>query len=372
MAKINWEEIKIPTFKEIYGDFGGYILSKIRSGGDIESAGHTAQLQKNGFANSMKVLKNTRQTKIIVTAFHVPGKLGNIRHYDINLYKFVRKKPSDDLDWQQVKDFSLRENEVQELLAFLHEQNTILGISFNKNKFAKVLLSNENLDDIDLTKLTDIKNKLSPSQIEEIISSKEGVEIINNKLPKIRIDLLEKLVEDLSNLLDKGEKDVQGWIDKDPNNRCLIFGLEFVDYKRETQFGNSQFDVLSDISGTEHVIIELKSPNKEVFNIIEKKLKNGIKNEYILSSDLSEAIPQVIKYFREYERENSETFIKNGTKQKKVPKAIILIGRNKKDDPVWQENYCDLRSRISGIEILTYDHLIEKLENQIKNLKSLN
>ena len=76
------------------------------------------------------------------------------------------------------------------------------------------------------------------------------------------------------------------------------------------------------------------------------------------------------KYFKEYDGGNEETFQKVGTDKKKAHKALIIIGRKKKD-PIWQQYFSDLNNRISGIEILTYDHLTEKMANQIKNLKEL-
>lgn len=172
-----------------------------------------------------------------------------------------------------------------------------------------------------------------------------------------------------SKLLDN-EKAIQKWIDEEPKTRCLIFGLEFIDYKREVQFGSSRFDILTEQSGSEHVIIEMKSPNVDVFEEKTTQLKNGTKREFIISKDLAEAIPQTIKYFREYEGGNEETFQKIGADKKKPHKALIIIGR-RKEDPIWQQHYSDLNNRISGIEILTYDHLIEKMTNQIKNLKEL-
>jgi len=206
--------------------------------------------------------------------------------------------------------------------------------------------------------------------INQLLEKPEIVKNLFTNLPKIRIDILEQLKNELSEKLGLNEKEIQKWIDENSKLRCLIFGLEFIEYKREVQFGNSRFDVLMEQSGSEHVIIEMKSPNADVFEEKETQLKNGVKKEFVISKSLAEAIPQTIKYFREYENSNDETFQKAGANKKKPHKALIIIGR-KKDDPVWQQHFVDLNNRISGIEILTYDHLIEKMENQIINLKNL-
>lgn len=217
-----------------------------------------------------------------------------------------------------------------------------------------------------------ILSEVSDNEAQDIIlSDKKLIKGFFSSLPQIRLSILENLKKQLSSKLTGNEKDIQNWIDENKKIRCMIFGLEFIDYKREISFGNSRFDVLTEQSGLEHIIIEMKSPSAEVFDKIKKTTSNGVKEDYIISSGLAEAIPQVIKYFDEYSRENDETFKKNGVLKKKVSKAIIVIGRNKKDDSIWQENFNRLRHRLSGIEILTYDHLIEKMSNQIENLKIL-
>lgn len=225
-----------------------------------------------------------------------------------------------------------------------------------------------NKDKINLIKK--LYSEVGEEEIKQLLEKPEIIKDIFVNLPKIRVDILEKLKEELSKKLNSGEKEIQQWIDEKSKLRCLIFGLEFIDYKREVQFGNSRFDILTEQSGTEHVIIEMKSPNVDVFEEKITQLKNGVKKDFIISKDLAEAIPQTIKYFREYENGNVETFQKAGADKKRPYKALIIIGR-KKIDPIWQEHFVDLNNRISGIDILTYDHLIEKMDNVIINLKSL-
>lgn len=219
--------------------------------------------------------------------------------------------------------------------------------------------------------LLKVAEDITEEQLTEFLSSGNTLKSVLSKLPRLRIDILEKLKSELCDRLSQNETAIQAWLDQDPKVNCLIFGLEFIDYRRETQFGNSYFDLLTEQTGTEHVIVELKSPNVELFKIKKVQTKNGQKNEYVLSEDLGEAIPQIIKYFEEYRRENDETFKKNGIQRKKIAKGIVVIGRNHSDDLVWQEHYIALRHRLSGIEIITYDHLVEKMERQITNLKNL-
>lgn len=257
-----------------------------------------------------------------------------------------------------VEYYGISEKGVQNGKFYLIESpDDINNLQFadNENKVKLMEKIYSELDDIAIKKLSE-----NPTIIKNIFSN----------LPKIKIEMLEKLREELNNKLTDNEKTIQSWIDEEPKIRCLIFGLEFIDYKREVQFGNSRFDVLTEQSDSEHVIIEMKSPNCDVFKEKRSQLKHGTKTDYFISEDLAEAIPQTIKYFREYENSNHETMRKAGITQKIPHKALIIIGR-KKDDPIWQEHFSDLNNRISGIEILTYDHLMDKMKNQIDNLKKL-
>ena len=160
-------------------------------------------------------------------------------------------------------------------------------------------------------------------------------------------------------------------MNKHRKKRCLIFGIEYVDPKREGFLNSKRFDILAEQNRNHHVIIELKSPDADIFKVEESANANGGKNTtYNLSPDLSRAIPQVLSYKDWYERTTPEELQGIGiVDRKRVSKCIIVIGQNKPDDEVWMSNLSRLRSSLSGMEIWTYTDLIEKLENTIANLE---
>ncbi len=214
--------------------------------------------------------------------------------------------------------------------------------------------------------------------------------VIFSSYPQIQIKILEQYKEFLKEHLNQDETFIQNWIDgkidddgvatnstgderkKTAKSRCLIFGLEFISHKREGEIGSKQFDILTRISQGEnnYVLIELKSPNKDVFATKTRLNQNGGQVvDYSLSDDVSRAIPQISDYRSLLDRGGEAEWQKIGLPTGKISKCLIVIGV-KKNDPVWQEHFLSLKRNLSGtIEILTYTDLIQKIETTIENLK---
>lgn len=198
--------------------------------------------------------------------------------------------------------------------------------------------------------------------------------VIEN-LPKVQLDSLKELKDFVKDNLDKGETFFQKWLDEDNGKyrkkRCLIFGIEYIDPKREGEImGRKRFDILATQNRECHVLIELKSPTAEIFEIEKNENSNsGYTTSFKISKDLSRAIPQILGYKKWYMDLNSEKIQELGIIAKKeISECIIVIGTRKNKDAVWQENFKSLTDNLS-IKILTYDDLIEKMENTIKNLE---
>jgi len=150
----------------------------------------------------------------------------------------------------------------------------------------------------------------------------------------------------------------------------MIFGIEYVDPIREGEImGRKRFDILATQNLENHVLIELKSPTAEIFEIKEKENQNGGKTTtFNLSKDISRAIPQILGYKKWYKSMSLEKVEELGLSEKKrVSDCIIVIGQRKNSE-VWKENFEDLKDNI-GIKIWTYNDLIDRMSNTIKNLK---
>lgn len=195
-----------------------------------------------------------------------------------------------------------------------------------------------------------------------------------NQLPRIQIEILKSHIAFLRGNLDKNETFIQNWIDEDGGKyrkqRCLIFGLDYVDPKREGQVSSKKFDVLAEQDLEHHVIFELKSPKDEIFKVVEDSTAaGGLTTEYNMSPQLARAIPEVLGYKRLYEKATNEELQKIGVNVRKpIRKCVIVLG-TKKDDAVWKDNFEHISNCLNGIELITYNHLIERLENTVRNLE---
>ena len=325
---------------------------------------------KDGFAQSYKTLFKTDFTTIAAKAFHIPNKAtGEIHHFDLSIRVFKRKKKND--PWEEQLEESINPfgnhrqininsgsgRAVRELTNFLLAQYEHIG---TKILSSKVVV--EAPSDMDVSEFID---KMNSNQIEQF---SQGV----------RVQTLKRYKEFLIENLDKNEKFIQDWLDKEDGKyrkqRCLIFGLEFIDHKREGELSRKRFDILTKTSNTnnEYVIFELKSPCDDVFKIEERETANlGKSTEYHLSPEISRAIPQILHYknLLENKSPDDDDLQRIGIEPGKVTKCIILIGKRYKD-PIWVSHFNSIRNNFSNVlEIWTYSDLIDKLDITIRNLE---
>jgi len=195
-----------------------------------------------------------------------------------------------------------------------------------------------------------------------------------SQLPRIQIEILKSHINFLKSNLDKNETFIKNWIDEEDGKyrkqRCFIFGLEYVDPKREGQISSKKFDVLAEQDLEHYVIFELKSPKDDIFKInSDTTVAGGETTEYNLSPQLSRAIPEILGYKKLYNEATDEELQKFGVKIKKpISKCVIVLG-TRQDNPVWKGNFERIANCFNGIELLTYNHLIDRLENIVKNLE---
>jgi hypothetical protein len=192
------------------------------------------------------------------------------------------------------------------------------------------------------------------------------------------IKLLEKYKEEVQSFIDTGasEMTVQNWLDEDNNayrqDRCMIFGIEFINHKREGSASGNRYDIFTRIGSEneERVIIELKSPSDKIFQEKVHDTNNDPKVEYSLSDSLSRAIPQILEYRKDLESKDagdSELQKIGENTRVHIAKCVIVIGSTRNDER-WKRNLRELRRALSSnLEIWTYTDLINKMDGVIKN-----
>jgi hypothetical protein len=220
----------------------------------------------------------------------------------------------------------------------------------------------------------EIESKEFIDLLPKFLSNENVRDALLSNLPRVHIDTLKSHISFLKENLGKSETFITKWLDENDGKlrkqRCLIFGLEYVDPKREGQIAGKKFDILAEQDLEHYVIFELKAPKDDIFKIVINNTKaGGDSTEYHLSRQLSRAIPEVLGYKKMYEAAQNEEIQKFGLKIKKpISKCVIVIG-TRNDDPVWKENFDRISNCLNGIELLTYNHLIDRLENIVKNLE---
>ncbi len=380
---IDWSKLKEVTFKDAYGDFGGYLLARLKAGNPLSVDECTAQLKSKGFASATRIIKDTEYIKTVITALHIPDAEGKIHHYDIDVYRFKRKKPSDPNTWEQQMAFSLREEEVQGLYAFLAEQNKLLGLRFDE-KYATVIFSDREIDTEELIQKTIVIVKSPRGKeivdkiVNEIINAEGGEEkILTIGFTEDIIGRRRKELDEFETLLDnpsvKEVADIQETLKKIP----WIFGPEYTsyDYKKageEIPDGRlRRIDGLSDI-------LEVKLPTEEVLRV-------DSRGRRYISPKCAESLGQLTSYLEYYYSSYSTEYDDNTEKEKTEdlhqkyykPKGILLIGRREKSKIIGTAAASDnlpkfMRRTLSyyhGIEILTYDDLLERARNTLNNIE---
>lgn len=266
--------------------------------------------------------------------------------------------------WQMIA-FLFKAKDLINTVDFIDELKVISNQQFteflnNKEKFGNLTNATKNIEGIDCT-------------------SNQNLNLATNL--KILKDNLNKIDAFINNK--SSETEIQNWLDEDNHKnrraRCMIFGLEYVNHKREAQINGNRYDLLTRIGvgddNEERVLIELKGANCDVFTIKDKTNNNdGKVEEFYLSDELSRAIPQILEYKRKLEGKSKsgedEDMRRMGEFSKiTISKCIIVIG-SKKNDKRWQANFLDLKKSFNSIlEIWTYTDLKNKLASTIKNLE---
>lgn len=214
------------------------------------------------------------------------------------------------------------------------------------------------------------------------VAEELGVDVSEILRTKSTLKLLISYRDKLQEFIDQGssETDVQNWLDEEDHKyrqqRCLIFGLEYIDFKREGSTNSKNFDVLTRVGSKyiDHVLIELKSPSDNIFEITSAATINEPTDSYKIHKQLSRAIPQILEYKSSLESKDAgdAELEKLGIFEKpRIGKCIVVIGKHN-DNPRWLKNRENLvRSLNSGLEIWTYTELLNKLDATIKNLEKI-
>ena len=372
------------SFRDRYGDYGNYLLTVLRGGQELNLDSYSATLREGGFANTARLIKDTRNTKTVVTALHIFDRnTQTIHHYDIEVYRFTNTTPSNPLTWEVQKNYALREDEVQQLRNFLNEMNELIGQPMPSNH-AQVIYTDQtaSVDDTLANVASILRDADGDSRevigrlLDEIVAARDDGALPSLVISPAQLQKKQQELDELEVLISQeGVREVAD-IQAKLKTMPWVFGPEYVSYDfrragEEIPDGRlKRVDGLSDI-------LEVKLPSEEVLRV------DGRGRRYI-APKCSESLGQLVSYLEYYLSENQiersdETGeeIQEDTLGKYYrPKGILLIGRRYKADmtanvigstsdalPKYMRRQM---AYFHGLEVLTYDDLLERARNGLR------
>lgn len=351
-------------------------------------------------SGNIQLIRDTRDSKIFVSSFHVNRPDGTNKLANITLYRFERKRneTSEKLEWEFdckmiIDNPSSRDYPVTKLFAYVKKQLSLDGHKLDSG-FAKIIESKSKNDLLLQTDILEKVNNLEDSeklneiidavsQNESVVISEENYrKLIESRFKSKTITDYEKDLAEFRSLL-SGEKssetDMQDFLDK----RVWFFGLNYFQSHRNskpkfTSTLGSQYDFLLEKFNQVYDIVELKGPNDQLFEVEkegERKRSFDNRIDYKFSSQFSRALHQVMSYMDEFE-ENFDHIKSNqpSIKDFMYPKGTIVLSKRElfPKDGKNSIKYLHLINRQFGnIDILTYDDLADRAENIIQFMKKI-
>ena len=225
-----------------------------------------------------------------------------------------------------------------------------------------------NLEGLDSTDVA--KALISVLENDDIIKHIDTIEFSDDLAyafrNSIRIRSLVKAMEELEAALniESDEQYYQEWCERNG----WIFGSQYVMKDSERSISrNDKVDLLatSVISGFRDVI-ELKKPSFSVLNY------DAGHDSYYFTAEVSKAIGQCHRYLDVFSEEAANGLRDNREIIAYHPRATIIIGRSNDWDEGQHRALYGLNSRMNGISVLTYDHLLQQGRRLIEMLQNPN
>lgn len=308
---------------------------------------------------------SSSQSEITVTPFF-------IKHSDPekerDLYIKITKNKRMSGITQAECEINIKEAGIMLLRDKINEYLALKKIPENGN-FLLVRLGNEQQVDLSGLDTSDVaKALISVLENDDIIEHIDAVDFSDNLAfafrNSIRIKSLIKAMDELEVALEteSSEQFYQEWCERNG----WIFGNQYVmkdDERRISRNDNVDFLATSVISGFRD-IIELKKPTFTVLNFDQSH------DSYYFAAEVSKAIGQCHRYLDVFAEEASTGLRDNREIVAYHPRATIVVGRSNDWNEEQHRALHGLNSRMSGMTVLTYDHLLQqgrRLINMLQN-----
>lgn len=310
------------------------------------------------------ILHQTSKSKQVVIPFYIP----HSDHTELAIKIQTYKSQPPPADWVLIEDtkISLKESASRNLLSALQTHLAIAEEEDGEYILIKVKDGTAKLGEHDPDKVASaLIGVLSQDEIVNHLTNTELTdEFVNAFQGAIHLREMQNAVSKLNNHLINDENDesiYQDWCEKYP----WAFGNAYVAHDEDIRniSPHDHLDVLlSNVIAGFRDIVELKRPDMSVL-----QYDKGHRN-YYFSAEVSKAIGQCHRYLDVF----NEVAVQGLRDHPEIvayhPKATIVIGRSNNWSEDEHKALHGLNCRLSGISIMTYDHLLSQGERLIQML----
>lgn len=329
--------------------------------GDIETV--RRQPAKSGRVDygDPVVLHDSSRTRVVFVPFYIP----HTDHTELAIKVITYKKSAPPVEWVllEQKSVSLDEATSRKLLTALRAHLKVAE-SGESGEFLliRVAEGTAQLGTHDPAQVAAALAKvLSQNEILEHLRGTElSTELVSAFRGAIRLNEMRSAVARLRQFLDGGEvtEDVyQQWCE----THSWAFGNAYVmrDEVRDISTGDRLDILLPTVIAGYRDIVELKRPDMPVL------FYDDAHRNYYFSAEVSKAVGQCHRYLDVLHEVASRGLLDHPEVVAYHPRAIIVIGRSRD----WPENKLralhGLNRRLSGLMVMTYDHLLAQGERLI-------
>ena len=404
MSDVEWQSVTDIIQKQ-WGEvspldqFEWSILSALRGNKEFQLNKPYDLVNKGkGFkSGNIQLIRDTRDSKIFISSFHVNRPDGSNKLANITLYRFERKhnETSGDLRWEFdckviIDNPSERDHPVNRVFDYLKKQLSLDGHKLD-SVYAKVIEGKtesemitqqdilekikslddpEKLNDIVTALVQNEKVLLSPETYHDLLLARYGGQTIAN---------YEKDLAAFKELISNPkttETDMQEFLGSKEKDRSWFFGLDYLKVYPKFNPGIAcEYDFLIRRFNLVYDIVELKGPNAKIIDVVNtaSRGKPDPRVDYGYSEIFGRALHQVITYLQQYEETYTYLTKENPTvlnfEGGQFPRGKIVMSKRELIDDIGDIH--KLNRRFSNIEVLTYDDLYERANNIVTFLKKI-
>lgn len=329
---------------------------------------HTRKLAASGnveYGNPV-VLYETSKSRLTLIPFYIT----HSDHTSLKIKLITSRKAAPPDFWTDIeeKSVSLTEEATSRLMEELPKLKAVAAESeIGEYITIRVEDGTADLEGVEPEAITEaLLSVLSKKEIVSHLSGRKlDSELVKALQFSVRLSEMESAMEELREMLNGGsvlEREYQAWCEKHP----WAFGNQFVvrDDIR-TISPQDQVDLLLPrIAAGYHDIVELKRPDAEVIKF------DPTHRDYFFSREVAMAIGQCHRYLDIFVRVASNGLIGHNDVIAYHPEATIVIGRSND----WREEQIKalhgLNSRLNGIKVITYDHLLAQGDSLVSYLSN--